>query len=280
MLGEEAVDDSRPSGVSVSAAARRSCGSLKRSHEPRASSVSTTSVALAFEVWSRRRTARSSSSPPAVARITSTKKPVGERPSRSRSSARRRRTFASARSSDSSARWASGSPGTSCIAPGSSRRAGRGAALSDVSRRLAQRLPVGHRVEALEPVQARGLGGPELAAVERADQLVDGGKRLGRQARDGARAAVGQRAAEVVDRDLVAADAARGEDEPAERVEVGALAGEHDRARLDRVQRARRARRVEADGERQRAQAAAAQRQLERLPVERLDVARDRWRRR
>ena len=53
---------------------------------------------------------------------TRTEKPDALRPSRSRSADSRRRTLASARSSDSSARWASGSPGTSIIVAARSSR--------------------------------------------------------------------------------------------------------------------------------------------------------------
>ena len=49
-------------------------------------------VAFAFEVRSRARSVRSSSSPPAVVRTTRTEKPVAETPSRSRSAVSRRRT--------------------------------------------------------------------------------------------------------------------------------------------------------------------------------------------
>jgi hypothetical protein len=61
-------------------AARRSCSSRRRPTRRRRSSVSTISVALALEVFSRRRSVRSSSSPPAVTRTTSSEKPDEDRP--------------------------------------------------------------------------------------------------------------------------------------------------------------------------------------------------------
>ena len=83
-----------PERVSVTVAARRSCASRVRTTRPRATSVVTISVALAFDVRSRRRSARSSSSPPAVASTTSTQKPDALTAPR----ARGRRTAAGGRS--------------------------------------------------------------------------------------------------------------------------------------------------------------------------------------
>ena len=181
VLGEEAVDDLAAVGRQRRrAAARRSCGSRERSHAAarleRVDDLGRVGL-RGLEAAAHARAARAR--PPAVARITRTKKPVDERPSRSRSVARRRRTLDSARSSDSSARWASGSPGTSCIARGSCRRAGRRGQRSS-RRSRARALDVAERLEAVEPVQAGRLGGPQLAAVERGDELVDRGERLGR----------------------------------------------------------------------------------------------------
>ena len=121
-------------------------------------------------------------------------------------------------SSDSSARWASGSPGTSVILGvddppdgpadhgrwhasafaraarfctgvliGPLRREPDAGSLSSAARRRAS---ASRRLEAVEPVQAGRLGGPQLAAVERGDELVDGRQRLVAQARDGGGAAV------------------------------------------------------------------------------------------
>src|SRR5205807_9622388 len=76
---------SRPRSVSETEAARRSVARRRRVTSLRASSVVTTSVALAFDVRSRARRMRSSSSPPAVVSTTRTEKPVADSPSRSRS---------------------------------------------------------------------------------------------------------------------------------------------------------------------------------------------------
>src|SRR6185503_20791845 len=109
-------------------------------------------VAFAFEVRSRRRRARSSSVPPAVVRTMRTEKPDALRPSLSRSAESRRRTLASARNSDSRARWASGSPGTSIIVAADHRAAG-GRDVSDAhgaqGAALLGRTALDHRDDAL-----------------------------------------------------------------------------------------------------------------------------------
>ena len=115
--------------------------------------------------------------------------------------------------------------------------------------------------------RGRGAGrGPE--------QSLGRGQRAVAQARDRRGPARGQGAAEVVDGDLVAGGAPGGVDEAPERVERGAAAGEHDGARLERVQRAAEAARVERQRQGQDAQAATAQAQLERLRVQGVHVAR------
>src|SRR5215213_3291444 len=97
---------------------RRSLRSRRRRTRPRSWSVAVTSVALALDQPSRRRSVLSSADPPAVVRTTSTEKPAGETPSRFSSAATLLRTAASARSNALSARCASGSPSSSAIAVG------------------------------------------------------------------------------------------------------------------------------------------------------------------
>ena len=106
------------------------------------------------------------------------------------------------------------------------------------------------------------------------DELLDRGDGAVAQARHGGGAARRQCAAEVVDGDLVAAGTPRGVDQAPERVQGGAAAGQHHGARLQRVQRPAEAGGIEPHREGQRAQAATAQAQLERLGVQRVHVAR------
>ena len=80
VLGKQPVDDLAAARGDRDGAARRSDSSRVRTTSARCSSVVTTSVALAFDVRSRARRTRSSSSPPAVVRMTSVEKPVAERP--------------------------------------------------------------------------------------------------------------------------------------------------------------------------------------------------------
>ena len=98
------------------------------------------------------------------------------------------------------------------------------------------------------------VGGARRAAA--LDELLDGAQRAVAQARDRGGARRGQGAAEVVDGDLVAADAPRGVDQAPERVERGAAAGQDHGARLERVQRAAEAAGVQRHREGQGAQAA------------------------
>ena len=185
----------------------------------------------------------------------STENPDAPRPSRSRSADSRRRTLASARSSDSSARWASGSPGTSVIVARDHRATGGRdeAGVRAVRRRRSVRRPGG------------------LAPVERGDDPSAAAS--GARAEPCRRARAASRAARRGSRRSPAGDpiAAGAVDEAAERVERRAAAGEHDDARARAACSARgEARRGRASSaRRQRAQPATAQRELERLGVQR-----------
>ena len=104
---------------------------------------------------------------------------------------------------------------------------------------------------ALEP-----LGGLDGRRAERRDSVVAGHRhRLA-----------------VLEHRRRRADLADRVDEPADHVERGLAAAEHEGGRVERADGAHDALRREVEGEQQRAEAGAAQAQLERLHVQRLDV--------
>ena len=89
---------------------------------------------------------------------------------------------------------------------------------------------------------------------------------------DGARARVGQCAAVVQHLKLSPRALPGCVDQPPERVQRGARAGEHQRPRAQRAQRVAHAGRLQVHGQREHPQATPAQEQLQRLHVQRIDV--------
>ena len=193
--------------------------------QPRDSSVSTTSVALAFEVCSRRAGLAARARRRRVARTTSTEKPVGDRPSRSRSvreAPANVRLGAQQRLQRAVGQRVAGdelhlrrimlpSAGrlTRASAECTAARQPRPRALASTAR--APRDPRARRGPSAPRARARGRRARRRAGRRGERLAVPGAARCSRRcpaARRGSRR-----------RDLVAADAARGEDEPAERVE-------------------------------------------------------------
>ena len=225
------------SRVSTTSTARRSDASRWRTTSPRASSVAVTSVALALLQSKRRRSIRSSSEPPAVVSTTSAENPAADTPARSSSAASaaadgglrphqglkgamgegiaelERRHPLAMLGGQADGRTSSVRSRPSRLLPrqrATGTRAGRATGSTSGATTTCSRRPLS--TYCLEPLH--GLRGPR---AERRDAVL---------ARDGHRLA-------VLEHRAGGAHLAHGVDEPADHLEGGLAAAEHERGGVE-----------------------------------------------